>query len=207
MGFIAKDSGGGDYTPAPVGTFPAVCVQIIDIGTQHSEYYKTSKHKILLGWELCGDERQDNGEPFLIWKRYTMSLHENATLRAHLQAWRGKAFDETELAGFDVSKILGVPCLVNVAHQESNGKTYANVEAVMAMPKGSAKPKATSSLLTFDIENPDMDVFATFREKLQETIKRSAEWQAREGGGDGSSSSAGFEEAANEPLDIDDIPF
>ncbi len=207
MGFIAKDSGGGDFTPVPAGTYPAVCVQVIDLGTQYSEHYKNSKHKVLLGWELCGDERQDSGEPFLIWHRYTMSLHENAVLRAHLEAWRGKSFDESELAGFDVSRILGKPCFVNVSHNSNNGKTYANVAAVMAMTKGTPVPQASANRVVFDIENPDMNVFESFSDNLKATIKSSPEWQAREGGGDGSAASAGLTPEQTAPMTEDEIPF
>ena len=42
-------------------------------------------------------EKMDSGEPFLVWKRYTLSLGDKATLRAHLEAWRGRKFTADEL--------------------------------------------------------------------------------------------------------------
>ena len=48
MGLIARDSGGGDYKPAPAGNHIARCVQVIDLGTQVVEYQGESKqqHKV-----------------------------------------------------------------------------------------------------------------------------------------------------------------
>jgi hypothetical protein len=34
MGRMAKDTGGGDFQDAPIGTHVAVCVKITDLGTQ-----------------------------------------------------------------------------------------------------------------------------------------------------------------------------
>ena len=33
-----KDSGGGEFEQAPAGTHMAVCIRVIDIGTQDGEY-------------------------------------------------------------------------------------------------------------------------------------------------------------------------
>ena len=70
--------------------------------------------------------------------RYTLSLHENAALRRDLQSWRGRAFTETELAGFDLKTVLGVPCMITLVHSP-DGK-YANIQAVAGLPKGMEAP-------------------------------------------------------------------
>ena len=106
MGLIAKNTGGGDHKPPPEGTHTAICVKIIDIGTQYSNFYGKSKHKVIIGWELP-NAKDDEGEPVIAWKRYTLSLHENAALRGHLEAWRGKSFSNEELEGFHLKNILG----------------------------------------------------------------------------------------------------
>ena len=110
MGLMAKDSGGGDYTPPPQGTHPAVCCAVIDLGTQHSELYDKWQQKVLLGWELDADPPRDDGAPHTAWRRFTLSLHQKAGLRAVLEAWRGKNFTGEELAGFDLATVAGKGC-------------------------------------------------------------------------------------------------
>lgn len=157
------------FTPAPAGTHIAVCVQVIDLGLQHSEFYDKTSPKTLIGWELPG-ELDPEGKPFMVWKRYTSSTNKKATLRLHLEAWRGKAFSDEEVKGFDISTILGKACMVNVTHTDTDGNVYANVSAVMAMPKGTPAPKATAKPVAFFIDEWDDAVFQTFSENLKKTI-------------------------------------
>jgi hypothetical protein len=206
MSLIAKSSGGGDFTPAPAGTHTAVCVQCIDLGTIYSKYYDSWKPKVLLGFELIG-EKNEQGEAFIVWKRYTNSLHENAVLRGHLESWRGKAFTSDELDGFALTNVLDKPCLISVSHRVDGNKTYADVGSVMALPKGTPAPKRTHDLVVFDIEDPDMEVFGTFREGLQDTIKGSKEWQDNPPG-HLDDASTGRKPTADDTIDDpDDIPF
>lgn len=184
MGLTVADKGGGDFTPAPEGTHVARCVQVIDLGTQTSTYYTNNDgsfqktHKVLFGWELPS-ELNEEGEPFLVFNRYTASLSTKANLRQHLESWRGRQFTEDELAGFELRKVLDVPCLINISHRKDGKATYADVKAVMALPKGQQPPPRHHKLIEFDLDRyrePAMqEVFATFSENLQKTIKSSAE--------------------------------
>lgn len=223
MGLIAKDSGGGDFTPAPPGMHRAVCAQIIDIGHQFSKFYGKESHKILIGWELA-DEVGEDGKRLMVWKRYTLSLSTKAALYGDLISWRGVAFTPEELDGFDLKKILGAPCQLNVVHQKSDDgkKTYANVQSVNPLGKGMEKPKADKTLV-FDIDSPDMEVFGAFSENLQKTIQESTEWRERNGGSNGArpalaernpalaAAIGGQSEEAHgghyEPIEEEDIPF
>ena len=74
----------------------------------------------MLIWEVPEQDNM-NGEPLTISKFYTLSLHEKSNLGADLSSWRGRAFTETEKQGFDISKLAGVPCLLNVV-EGKNGK-------------------------------------------------------------------------------------
>ena len=191
MGFIAKDSGGGgNFKRVPPGAYIAKCFSLIDLGTQltSGQYGEKMQHKIRLGWEIFGEDEAgvpltidiDGKEmPMTISKTYTVSLHEKASLRKELQAWRGREFTEQEAAGFDISKLLGAYCMVNVTTSETNGKTYSNVAGVTPLPGAlkNAKPPGVHKLLMFDLDAPDMDVFSAFHEKLQEAIKSSPEWK------------------------------
>lgn len=141
MAIIAKASG-SSFVPCPEGAHAAVCVDVVDLGELEVTWGGTKKkqHKIRIVWQIA--EVMADNKPYLASKRYTLSLHEKAGLRKDLESWRGKAFTEPELQGFDVEAVLSVPCLINVMHQKSqtNGETYANVTAVMRLPKGMEAP-------------------------------------------------------------------
>lgn len=188
MAFIATDSG-GNFKRVPAGVFIGRCYSLIDLGTQLStgQYGEKMQHKIKIGWELFGED--ENGDPLTIdidgkpmpmtiSKSYTVSLHEKAGLRKDLSAWRGRDFTEEEAKAFDVSKLMGAYCMVNVTTSETNGKTYSNVAGLTPLPGAlkNAKPAAVHEHVVFDLDKPDMNVFDTFHEKLQEAIKRSPEW-------------------------------
>lgn len=190
MGFIAKDSGGGDYKRVPSGAFIGRCYSLIDLGTQRTEgqFGVKDQHKIQIGWELFGEdddgqpltiEREGVTMPMTIKKSYTVSLHEKAALRRDLASWRGKDFTDEEAKAFDVTKLIGAYCMVNVTTSENNGKTYSNVGGLTKLPTAlkDAKPAPVHKDIIFNLDSPDMDVFNSFHEKLQEAIKRAPEWK------------------------------
>ena len=215
MGFIAKDSGdGGNFKRVPAGVHIGRCYSLIDLGTQLSsgQYGEKMQHKIRIGWELFGED--ENGGPLTsiiegrempltISKSYTVSLHEKAGLRKDLAAWRGRDFTDEEAKAFDVSKLLGAYCMVNVTTSESNGKTYSNVSGLTPIPAAlkNSKPAAVHESITFDLDEPDMKVFNTFHEKLQEAIKRSPEWAAANGSvrRETGNANSGFDDFSDEP--------
>jgi len=191
MGFIASDSGGGSFKRVPAGVFIGRCYSLIDLGTQltDGQYGQKQQHKIRISWELFGDDDQGNPltvdvegveMPMTISKSYTVSLHEKAAMRRDLAAWRGRDFTEEEAKAFDVSKLIGVYCMLNVTTSETNSKTYSNVAGITPLPGAlkNAKPNPVHSHIIFNLDNPDIAVFSSFHEKLQETIRKSPEWLA-----------------------------
>jgi hypothetical protein len=73
-------------------------------------------------------------------KRYTLSLHEKANLRRELETWRGKKFTAEEGEGFDLEKLLGANCQLQVIHNEKDdGTVYANVQAIVPAGRGLEK--------------------------------------------------------------------
>src|SRR5262245_48984112 len=95
---IAKDTR-KELQPAPEGLHQAVCVDVVDRGVQATPWGE--KQQVELRWEI-EEQNPDTEKPFLLSKRYTCSLSEKATLRAHLESWRGRKFTSEELQGFDL---------------------------------------------------------------------------------------------------------
>ena len=137
---IAKDTG-GDYTPAPPGAHAAICCDVVDHGMVKTTWGNETKesHKVTIVWQI--DEDQASGFPFRVQKKYTLSLHEKATLRKDLESWRGRPFEKEELKGFEVDTLIGVPALLNVLHNATDRGTYANVVSLMRLPKAMVAPK------------------------------------------------------------------
>jgi hypothetical protein len=217
MGFLAKDTGGGDFKKVPQGVYIGRCYSLIDLGTQLStgQYAGKLQHKIRIAWELFGEDEQGNPltvdvdgvqMPMTISKSYTVSLSEKAQLRKDLAAWRGRDFTDEEAGAFDVSKLLGAYCMVNCTHTENGGKTYVNVAGLTPIPGAlkNAKPAPVHKDVVFDLDKPDMAVFSKFHEKLQEAIKKSPEWakvQKPTAAAHGAAPSSGFDDFES------DVPF
>lgn len=180
---LPKPTEGGDFTPPPTGAHPAICYRFIDLGTQSSNFNGETKHqhKVMLSWEITDpDLRMDDGRPFTISSRYTWSMHEKSTLRKTLESWRGKPFEDSDFGegGFDVRKLLGAPCLLSIIQQDKDGKTYANISAIMKLPKGVDAGELVNDPVYFSIEDFNQHTFAGLSEGLQNIIKASPEYQA-----------------------------
>jgi len=175
MAIIAKESKGSSIPPLTEGIYQAICTRLVDIGVQKSEKFGNSKQKIMLGWQILGETVEVNGEetPRVFHKEYGNSLHEKSGLRKDLQAWRGRAFTSTELAGFDMKNILHVPCQMQIIHnQGSDGNIYANIASIMGFPKGMVAPKA-HELIYFDLSEPDtFSMWTELPKFIQEKIKK-----------------------------------
>jgi hypothetical protein len=160
MANIATDTGGGDFKPVPPGNHIGICSMVVGLGKQRIQsamFGESVKQQIYVAWELPEEQiswtDKDGNErtgPMRIGRSYTLSLHENAALRHDLESWRGRPFTEEERKGFDINKLAGAPAMVNVTHEEKNGKTFANVTAVTPIPKGMNKPALSDAAIIYD---------------------------------------------------------
>lgn len=218
MALVAKESGGGTFTPVPQGMHLARCYRVVDLGTQKSEYLGTVKYlpKVMLQFEVHGED--ENGqkivtaknEPMTISKNFTLSLAEKATLRKDLQTWRGREFTAEELRGFELKNVLGAWAMISVIKAAgTNGKEYTNIAAIMSVPpaiKKAGMPEGHNALGLFSIDEPDMTMFDTFSDGLKQKIQASPEWQERTGGKTSSAPAPASTGGAFDDMD-DDIPF
>lgn len=176
MGTVAKAGGDGDFELPAAGAVIGRCYMVADLGTQDASFKGTPKkaHKILISWELA--ELMDDGRPFAISSRYTLSLFDQAVLRGHLESWRGRSFTADELNGFDVKNVLGAYCMLSIVHNAEGDRTYANVKGIMPVPKGMEKFQPANKNVYFDIDTGDIN---TLPEWVQNVVKKSDEWKAK----------------------------
>jgi len=177
---LITDSGNsGNFENPLAGSYGATCRQIIDLGTQESDYQgvKSHKHQILVGWEL--DELMEDGRPFVVSKFYTASLNEKANFRQDLISWRGRDFTNEELGGFDPANILGAPCMLSLILTE---KGKIKVQNVSKLPKGMTVPPLVNPKIYFSLMHGkyDQQVFDNLSEGIKKIIMQSPEYLNRQ---------------------------
>lgn len=177
----ASASSGGSFSPIPEGTYSAVCNLLADLGLQRNETYNNVSRKVLISWQLPDETIEIDGkeEPRVISKRYTLSLDDRANLRADLAAWRGRDFTPQELEAFDLRNIVGAPCLINIIHKENNGKKYANISSIMALPKGMTRPQMIGDPVIFDLDESPLSEMSKLPKWIVETIQKSETYKER----------------------------
>ncbi len=165
MGLTAKDPGGSDdFKPVPAGAWQAICCAVVDLGTQLNPLFNKEVYKVLIMWEFPEHriQMQKEGEPerempMVISRMYRLSLHIKSDLRQDLEAWRNKPFDESELQGFNLSKLLGANANIQVVHvkKQVSGKekVYANVNAVMSLMQNQTKLDPEHETIMYEIDS------------------------------------------------------
>lgn len=186
MSLKIKKKSGSSVPPMEAGTYPAVCVGIVDLGEQYNEAFKKYTDKMLFIWEIPSQTIEIDGEnkPRWLSKDFSASLHEKSNLYQTLVSWRGKAFTEAELAEdengdmqFSVLEMLGSGCFLQVIVEEKDSGSYNRITSVIALPAGMDVPKTETPLIAFDIDAWDDEVFNSLPGWIQERIKKSTQYQ------------------------------
>lgn len=145
MSIIAKDASAPTqrtFIPTPEGVCRAVTVDVIDIGEIEKRFPgKPMKlvHEVKLVWEV--EHLMEDARRFIISRRFTLSLNKKASLRKFLETWRGRGFNDQELAGFDLEKLIGVCAFLCVQHEHGTSldgvpTVYAKVSCATKIPPG-----------------------------------------------------------------------
>ena len=137
MSHWVSENKGGDFERVPCGMKHAVAVKIYDLGYQPG--FKSGKptHKYVILWELEDRFTKGDmvGQRFRVTKTYTASFgsaNMPSNLRKDLESWRSRGFTTDELAKFDLDKIIGVNCTLNLVEKaKEDGRKYANIAGVM----------------------------------------------------------------------------
>ena len=125
-----------DFEPIPMELQHAVCSHVLDLGIQHSETYG-DKHQVALCFEL--EAKMQDGRPFMISKIYGLTTHKKSSLFKDLEVWRGKTLPPEERESFDLEKLIGANCYINIAPNEKDGKTYGKITSINKLPAGFPK--------------------------------------------------------------------
>ena len=151
--YVSGSSGsGGGSKNLEVGLHDAVAYMIAELGTNMHQFQNDEpkkQEKIAIFWEVQG-QRDDNDKPITISHTYTRSLGESSRLKKDLEKWRGKRFEPADLAKFDIEKILGISCILDVG--ETSGGRH-KVDAVLTSKGGPKKVPTINEQAVFVLED------------------------------------------------------
>jgi hypothetical protein len=184
---ILATSNGTQREPIPAGNYIARCYSMIEVGTVTEIVMGQPKiqKKVRIGWELPTEKKvfkEENGEqPLVISKEFTLSMHEKSNLRLTLKSWRGKDFSEEEARAFDITKLLGVPCMLNVIHKPSKkdpSRVYEEISGITPIPKGVTVPAQITKTLRLEYDSWNQEVFNSLPDFIKLKMQGSAEYAA-----------------------------
>ena len=170
----------------PAGNYIARCYSMVHVGTVKEEVLGEMKvqNKCRITWELPTELRvfdEAKGEqPLVISKEYTLSMHEKSNLRKDLESWRGKQFTEEQAKSFDITKLLGVACMLNIIHKVTkSGSDYATISNISSIPKGFVCPEQVNKNYEWNFEDAwDEIALNAMPDFIKDKIKSSAEYKA-----------------------------
>lgn len=188
----------------PAGSHLARCYEMIELGTVEDTYEGRTKNvrKVRISWELPLEQRvfkESEGEqPFVVSKEFNLYMNEKATLRGFVESWRGKAYSEEEAKDFEVTKLVGAPCMITIIHDKTKkGTDYAKVASVSPVVKGMQIPPQINPSRIVYYGMPDFfEVFKQLPEFIQEKMKASLEFH-----------NLAEKSINSEPQKSDDLPF
>lgn len=171
----------------PAGNYIARCYQMIEIGTVQENIQGVNKmlHKVRIGWELPTELkvfREENGEqPLVISKEYTLSMNEKSNLRKDLKSWRGMDFTEEQAKSFDITKLLGVACMLNIIHKPSKrdpSKIYEEIAGITSVPKGLTVPPQINKTIELSYDGFNRQLFDSLPDFIKTKMQISLEYTA-----------------------------
>lgn len=170
----------------PAGNYLARAYQMIELGTiTENVMGKFVTHpKVRIGWELPTEMKvfnQDRGpQPLVISQEYTLSMNEKSSLRKMLASWRGKDFTEDEAKAFDITKLLGIACMLNVIHKPKKAHPssfYQTIAGITPVPKGVKVPVQINKTFLLSYDNFEDALFDSLPDFIKRTMQDSEEFK------------------------------
>jgi len=197
-----------ERTLAPAGAFPARVYSIIYMGTVKGEYKgtPTESYRVRLSWELPTKTRifkeGEPAKPFVVSKELTLSMGSKSNLRPLVEGMLGVSFTDDNAKSFDVDDLLGVSCLISLAHKESPNGKYVAINSTSPLPEGMTCPPPVNTPKILSYQKFDKEYFAGLPRFIQEKMEKTPEFIKMNGG-----TVKEDMEFHNETVNPDDIPF
>lgn len=195
----------------PAGNYVARCYQMIEIGTVTDFVMgkQVQAKKVRIGWELPTELRvfrEEKGEqPLVISKEYTLSMNEKANLRKDLKSWRGKDFTEDEAKCFDITKLIGVPCMLNIIHKPKVSdptSSYEQIAGITPLPKGFKAPAQINPTFCLSYDSFNQEMYDSLPDFIKTKMQGSLEYAEMK-----NPHAKSFVDANEITEPVDDLPF
>lgn len=179
--------------PLEPGTYPCRLVQVLGMGLQPQRPYmgeeKEPQYELNVTYEFLdeflvdketGKELKDKPR----WLSESFPLHSLDSDLAK-STKRYMAIDPTKEFGGDWSQLVGTPCMVTIVQNPSKKDPeviYENVASVSSMRAKDAEkaPELVNPPKVFDAANPDMEIFKSLPEYIQDKIKGNLDYEGSE---------------------------
>jgi hypothetical protein len=151
-------------------------------------------HKVDL-YFFCDEYKETEGGeqmPLFVRERFTVSLADSSRLLPFIEKWRGK-LTKDQKDRFDLESLIGVGALIQVSHNDTEQGTFANIDSIMKLPKGTNAPPIPADYQRMQDRPP--------REENGNGNNQRREQQQRQPAGRGVSASSPFDNQD------DDLPF
>jgi hypothetical protein len=185
---VASSGGNFNIDPLEAGTYPIRLVQVISLGLQPQRPFKGEekppKQEIMLTYEFLDEFLKDEDGKELEdkprWLSETLPLNNLENDRAN-STKRYYAFDPSEDAKGDWTELVGTPAMATVvlnASRKDPNKIFENIASVSTMRAKEAGKAAdlVNPTKVFDIDDPDMGVFNSLPEWIQNKMKDNLEF-------------------------------
>jgi hypothetical protein len=167
----------------PKGTHIAILTQLIDWGTQQDRFGARRKIEVIneLPEETHVFNEESGEEPFIVDRKYAMTIGKGSALREFLEGMLGESIPDE----VDLEEYLETVYQLSIDIEEDGD--YENVVIKSAMPLGKSqlktagKYKAHGHVLILDLDNYDEEVFKLLPDWKQNEIKKSPEWKEAQG--------------------------
>lgn len=171
----------------PTGMYAARCVKIVEIGTCQEFIMGETKmlQKVNFSWELPTltkvFEEAKGAQPLMLSKEFTISMGTKSNLRKALESWRGAPFTEEQAKAFDITKLLGQPCLLNVTHKPSAkdpSNVFEEISAITPPMQGMTILPQVNPSTELSYDKWDEKLFEALPEFIKKKMMLTPEYQA-----------------------------
>jgi hypothetical protein len=181
-GFVVQE-------PLDAGSYPARVVQVLDLGVQPQRPYKGNPkppcQEVMVTYEFLDefikDEDGEDVEDKPRWLSETFPL-KGLDVDLATSTKRYNVLDPEEVHEGDFTALIDIACTVNVVNNpgkgENAGKVYNNIAGIAAMRPKDARNAAAlvNPPKVLVLDEPDMEVFLSLPDWLQEKIKANLEY-------------------------------
>lgn len=161
------------------GTHMARVVGLIDLGHQPAWEWQgetiKDQFKITFTYEFPNSLMED-GRPHWVSEDVNVNDFEGEGISSTMMK-RVRAIDNENDTqnGQDLSKLLGKPCMVTIDY---NAKGYPKIKGVSGVPMGMSVPDLNGLSMSFDMDSPDLDVYATFSDFVKDKISKALNFES-----------------------------